>query len=126
MHVVPVIKVRDLRRSVQFYTEVLDFAPKWPEYAEQELANGVIALVRGEGWLQLSHHAGDGQFGSLTRVYVDDVDERYRTFLARGYDASTRPESPVHTAPIDQTWGLREWAVTDPDGNGLLFCAPVK
>jgi hypothetical protein len=59
-------------------------------------------------------------------VFVDDVDERYMTFCARGLDTTKRPESPIHTAPVDQTWGLREFAVTDPDGNGLCFCAPAK
>jgi hypothetical protein len=74
--------------------------------------------------LQLSSHAGDGVFGSANRVFVDDVDERYLTFRARGLDTTQRPESPIHTAPVDQTWGLREFAVTDPDGNNLCFCMP--
>jgi hypothetical protein len=39
-------------------------------------------------------------------VFVDDVDERYATFRARGLDTTQRPESPIHTAPVDQTWGL--------------------
>jgi hypothetical protein len=59
-------------------------------------------------------------------VFVDDVDERYKTFLKRGLDVTRRTESPVHTAPINQTWGLREFSVTDPDGNSLCFCAPVR
>jgi len=48
------------------------------------------------------------------------------TFRTRGLDTTLRPESPIHTAPVNQTWGLREFAVTDPDGNGLCFCMPVK
>lgn len=126
MKIVPVIKSSNLERSVHFYTQVLDFERKWPEYEAQETANGVAMLVRDGEILQLSRHAGDSVFGSLTRIYVDDVDERYTTFRARGLDTTKRPESPVHTAPLDQTWGLREFAVTDPDRNGLLFCAPVK
>jgi catechol 2,3-dioxygenase-like lactoylglutathione lyase family enzyme len=125
MKVVPVIKVSDLERSLDFYTRILGFAPKWPEYAEAELANGVIDLAQGDAWIQLSRHAGDGKFGSVNRVWVDDVDAIYKALTERGYDASQRIESPVHTAPIDQTWGLREWAIADPDGNGLLFCGPV-
>jgi hypothetical protein len=74
----------------------------------------------------LSRHAGDGVFGSVNRIFVDDVDERYATFRARGLDTTRRPESPIHIAPVDQTWGLREFAVTDPDGNGLCFCASIK
>ncbi|HUB30921.1 MAG TPA: VOC family protein, partial [Terracidiphilus sp.] len=76
--------------------------------------------------LQLSRHSGDGVFGSVNRVFVDDVDERYVTFRARGLNTTQRPESPIHMAPVDQTWGLREFAVTDPDGNNLCFCAPTR
>jgi catechol 2,3-dioxygenase-like lactoylglutathione lyase family enzyme len=126
MKIVPVIKSGDLARSVRFYTEVLDFERRWPSDEDRETANGVAYLIRDGAELQISRHAGDGVFGSLNRVFVDDVDERYTTFGARGLDTRQRPESPIHTAPVDQTWGLREFAVTDPDGNGLCFCTPIK
>jgi catechol 2,3-dioxygenase-like lactoylglutathione lyase family enzyme len=126
MQMVPVIKSSDLSRSLHFYTEVLDFERKWPEYADRETANGVAHLVKAGAELQISRHVGDGVFGSLQRVFVDDVDERYETFRARGLDTTRRTESPIHTAPVNQTWGLREFSVTDPDGNGLCFCAPIK
>jgi catechol 2,3-dioxygenase-like lactoylglutathione lyase family enzyme len=126
MKMVPVIKSSDLERSVRFYTEVLDFEWRWPGEKDREKANGVAYLIRGEAELQLSRHAGDGVFGSLSRVFVDDVDERYQTFRSRGLDTTQRPESPIHTTPVDQTWGLREFAVTDPDGNGLCFCAAIR
>jgi catechol 2,3-dioxygenase-like lactoylglutathione lyase family enzyme len=126
MKIVPVIKSGDLQRSLHFYTQVLDFERKWPGYEDREMANGVIDLFRDGAELQLSRHAGDGVFGSVNRVFVDDVDERYRTFRTRGLNTIQRPESPIHTAPVDQTWGLREFAVTDPDGNGLCFCMPIK
>jgi hypothetical protein len=90
------------------------------------MANGVIDLIRNGAELQLSRHVGDGVFGSVNRVFVDDVDERYETFRTRGLDTTLRPESPIHTAPVNQTWGLREFAVTDPDGSGLSFCMPIK
>ena len=126
MIIVPVIKSADLERSLRFYTEVLDFERKWPREKERETANGVAHLVRDGAELQISRHAGDGVFGSLNRVFVDDVDERYSTFRARGLDTSQRPESPIHTAPVDQTWGLREFSVTDPDGSGMCFCTPIR
>jgi hypothetical protein len=31
----------------------------------------------------------------------------------------------VHAAPVDQTWGTREFYVSDPDGNTLRFTAPA-
>ncbi len=126
MKIVPVIKVTDLSRSVRFYTEILDFERRWPGDDAREMANGVVDLVRDGAELQLSRHAGDGVFGSVNRVFVDDVDERYRTFRERGLDTTARPESPVHTSPVDQTWGLREFSLGDPDGNGLCFCAPIR
>jgi catechol 2,3-dioxygenase-like lactoylglutathione lyase family enzyme len=126
MKIVPVIKCSDLQRSVDFYTVTLDFERKWPGNDEREMANGVIDLSRDGAELQLSRHAGDGVFGSVNRVFVNDVDERYITFRRRGLDTTQRPESPIHTAPVDQTWGLREFAVTDPDGNNLCFCAAKK
>jgi catechol 2,3-dioxygenase-like lactoylglutathione lyase family enzyme len=126
MKIVPVVKCRNLDASLRFYTEVLDFKRKWPGEEDREMANGVIDLVRDGAELQLSRHAGDGVFGSVNRVFVDDVDERYVTFRKRGLDTTKRPESPVHTAPVNQTWGLREFSVGDPDGNGLCFCGPVK
>ena len=126
MKMVPVIKSSDLERSVRFYTEALDFERKWPGEADRETANGVAHLTREGAEFQLSRHAGDGIFGTLTRVFVENVDERYATFVARGLDTRRRPDSPIHTAPVDQTWGLREFAVTDPDGNGMCFCAPIE
>jgi len=126
MKIVPVIKSSDLQRSLNFYTEVLDFQLQWPGHKEHHMTNGVIDLVRDGAELQLSRHAGDGVFGSVNRVFVDDVDERYATFRKRGLNTALRPESPIHTAPVDQTWGLREFAVTDPDGNGLCFCMPKR
>ena len=126
MKIVPVIKSSDLERSERFYLELLDFERMWPGNEDREKANGVAHLVRDGAELLLSRHAGDGVFGSVNRVFVDDVDERYATFRARGLDTTQRPESPIHTAPVDQTWGLREFAVTDPDGNGLCFCTSIK
>jgi catechol 2,3-dioxygenase-like lactoylglutathione lyase family enzyme len=126
MKIVPVIKSGDLERSIHFYTKILDFKRRWPSQENQETANGIAHLVMEGAELQLSRHAGDGVFGSLSRVFVDDVDECYATFRARGLDTMKRPESPIHTEPVNQTWGLREFAVTDPDGNGLCFCAPIR
>ena len=84
MKIVPVIKSSDLQRSLHFYTEVLDFERKWPGNEDREMANGVSDLVRDGAELQLSRHSGDGVFGSVNRVFVDDVDERYATFRTRG------------------------------------------
>ena len=77
--------------------------------------------------LNYSFHVIQGTVSSApSTVFVDDVDERYATFRSRGLNTTQRPESPIHTSPVDQTWGLREFAVTDPDGNNLCFCMPRR
>lgn len=91
MKIVPVVKSKDLQRSIEFYTQVLDFKRKWPGYEDREMENGVVDLALDGAELQLSRHAGDGVFGSVNRVFVDDVDERYVTFRARGLETTKRP-----------------------------------
>ena len=127
MKIVPVIKSSNLQRSLHFYTEILDFERKWPGYEDREMANGVIDLGFATA-LNCSFHVmpGTASPAPSTVLFVDDVDERYATFRTRGLDTTRRPESPIYTAPVDQTWGLREFAVTDPDGNNLCFCTPKR
>jgi len=58
------------------------------------------------------------------QVLVDDVDEVYRKLIARGVDISGK--SGVHRIPIDQTWGMREFYVDDPDGNTVRFASEIR
>ena len=121
MAIIPTVRCSNMRRSVEFYTTVLDF-----EYIANE--NGLddptyIDLKRGSDWLFLSSHGGDGVFGQAIVVTTDDVDGLFRKFRARGLKTPGNPDAPemVHEGPIDQTWGTRELYVDDPDGNTLRF-----
>ena len=118
MSVVPVIRCSDMARSLAFYTGVLDFRLKYPGQSHEDV---VIDIVNDVAELQLSVLLGDGVFGSAMNIGVMDVDALFRLYVARGLNASTKPDSPVHQAPMDQTWGKREFYVTDPDGNTLRF-----
>jgi len=51
----------------------------------------------------------------------DDVDERFSAFWARGLVVPSRPESPVHEGPLDQSWDTREVYIDDPSGNSLVY-----
>lgn len=119
MPIVPVVKCADIDRAITHYTEVLDFelVGVWPERADP--AYGF--LVRDGEELHLSSHAGDGSPGQSILVLVDDVDAVFAAISAHGHDASHRTESPLHQAPVNQTWGTRDWAVDDPDGNKIVY-----
>lgn len=118
---IPLFKCRSLRQAVGFYTNVLDFRLKYPEETADD---GVVDLISEFGELQLTAHESERLFGSVVNVWVDDVDSRFAKYLAHGLDISGKENSPVHQGPTDQTWGTREFYVTDIDGNTLRFCQP--
>lgn len=89
MRTIPVIRCTDVKRSLAFYTGVLDFKKKYPE------------------------------------ARVKDVDGLFRKYVERGLDTTGHEDSPVHRGPVNQTWGIREFYVTDADGNTLRFGEPL-
>jgi catechol 2,3-dioxygenase-like lactoylglutathione lyase family enzyme len=118
MKLVPIFKCRDLARTLAFYTEILDF-----QLADPNDTSPVRWIVHGDCEIQLSTF--DGVMGIPLNVHVDDVDARFARYRARGLDPSSKPQSPVHQGPLDQSWGWREFYVDDPDGNTLRFRQPI-
>lgn len=123
MHLIPILKCKNMQESLPFYTDILGFRLKEPGLGTE---SPVINLVNGGAEIQLSILAGDSEFGCDVNVIVDDVDALFATFVSRGLDRSAKPESPVHQGPVNQTWGMREFYVDDPNGNTLRFAAPIK
>lgn len=126
MRAVPLFWSSDLNRSVAFYTNVLEFSPRWPEHFDLGMQNGVLDLVCEGAIVQLSIHMGHHPTPSSANLELEtasEVDAAFARFIARGLDQSHRVNSPVHLAPLDQTWGTREVYIDDPDGNCLCFRA---
>ena len=118
MAIIPTIRCRDMRRSIHFYTHVLDFTRADDREADDDF--GFAELARAGDRIFLSTGAGDGEFGQAIVVMTEDVDALWEKFLGRGH-VPPRSEGPVHLGPTDQTWGTREFYVDDPDGNTLRF-----
>ena len=123
MKMVPLFKCRDMKKAIAFYTGILDFELKYPDELEND---GVVDLVNGDAELQLTIFEGDYLFGSVVNIRVDDVDTLFQKYLGRGLDTSNKKGSPVHQGPVDQSWGRREFYVTDSDGNTLRFVKPIE
>ncbi len=126
MLAVPVLYSSDLVRSLAFYTGVMEFELRYPEYRELSLRSGVVDLVCEGAILQLSMHMGRHPTWSSLNLEMETpqlVDEMFARATARGLDQSHRSGSPVHLGPLDQTWGTREVYVDDPDGNTLCLRA---
>ncbi|AQG81061.1 bleomycin resistance protein [Spirosoma montaniterrae] len=122
MKLIPLFKCRNIREAIAFYTGILDFQLKYPEASADD---GVVDLVQGEVELQLTVFEADSLFGSVVNIRVDEVDALFQKYVERGLDTTGKADSPVHQGPIDQSWGRREFYVTDPNGNTLRFGKPI-
>ena len=122
MKIIPLFKCRNMEQALKHYTGVLDFKIKYPE----DVSSGVVDLINRSAELQLTTYEGDYLFGSVANIVVDDVDSLFQKYLSRGFDTSGKKDSPVHQGPTDQTWGRREFYVTDQDKNTLRFCQVIK
>ena len=107
-----------MKAALGFYTHILGFKLKYPN---ESAGDAVVDLINGEAELQLTTAESDLLFGSVVNILVDDVDSLFQKFIDRGLDTSSKKDSPVHQAPVNQTWGMREFYVTDSDGNTLRF-----
>lgn len=107
-----------MKEAIDFYTQVLDFKLKDPNASADDW---VVDLINGEAELGLTSLEGDQKPGINVYVRVDEVDNLFKKYVSRGLVVPNNPDSPVHNEPIDQTWGMREFYVTDPSGNTLRF-----
>jgi catechol 2,3-dioxygenase-like lactoylglutathione lyase family enzyme len=116
---IPILIVRDMQEAIAFYTGVLDLDLRfaWPQEAPF-----YAVLGRGEDELHLNLRQENDRRGPASAIVVcADVDALWASFIARGLAVPSRPESPVHEGPLEQTWGTREFYVDDPSGNTLVF-----
>jgi uncharacterized glyoxalase superfamily protein PhnB len=106
-----VFTVRDIASSLAYYRDALGFDVAF-EYGEPTYYVGLcrddVALhlraARDPAWV-----AGN----SALCVFVDDVDALHAELAARG--------ARVVKPPQDYAYGMRDFDVTDLDGNQLIF-----
>jgi len=120
MKIIPLLRCNDLKEAIAFYTNVLDFTLKYSDEANNEWA---IELINNDAEILLASRDGTPRIAIIVRV--DDVDAVFKKYVDRGLIVPNNPDSPVHNGPIDQTWGMREFYVNDPDGNTLRFSTPI-
>src|SRR5687768_10906163 len=118
MKMVPIFRCSDMKKAITFYTEVLDFELQDPNASAEDW---VVVLINGKAELMLTRLEGDQKIGIAANVLVNEIDSLFQKYLTRGLDITNKENSPVHQGPIDQTWGTREFYVTDSDGNTLRF-----
>ena len=118
MKIVPIFRCSNMKQAISFYTTVLDFELKEPGASPDDY---VVALKNGDAELLLTRLEGDQKAAIAANVVVTAIDNLFAKYLKRGLDTSAKKDSPVHQGPLDQSWGTREFYVTDADGNTLRF-----
>ena len=120
MSIQPFLKCSDIKVSLNFYTNLLDFkVVQAPDPDPEAFMSMYAYLKREESFIHFSQHAGDGVFGNVIYVQVKNIDAIYNTFLNNGLKAQER--SGITMEPVEQTWGMKEFYVADPDGNRIRF-----
>ena len=103
-----VLQVKDVPSALRFYCEVLGF--------EKDFEFGPYAgLHLGECYLHLCAHTTWQRplGGGAVSVFADEVDAYFKPIRERGAE--------IALEPTDEPYGMRDFAVKDPDGNVLTF-----
>lgn len=105
-----VIHVSDLKRALQYYIGVLGFTEDFifGDYAGLYYDQVFIHLC-GPGNQGLKKIPGN----ALLCIDCDEVDEFHRLLMGK--------EAFILNAPEDRIYGVRDFAVNDPDGNTIVF-----
>lgn len=113
---VPVLAVSDSDRSEDYYRRVLGFETTSAHRTESGMSDpAYLTLVRDGVSLHLQSFKPERAGMTDAFLWVADVDRLYAEIAARG--------AVVQLPPTNQTWGNRETAIRDPDGNVLVFAA---
>jgi catechol 2,3-dioxygenase-like lactoylglutathione lyase family enzyme len=115
---IPVLHITNADASEAFYCGLLGFQREFHVPASETIRDPCyLGISRDGAVLHLSSHAGDGVVGGVAYLVCDDVDALHAEFVSKNVR--------IHIAPVDQTWGVRELYVHDPDRNSVRFGAPL-
>ena len=106
--VTPILRVADLRASLDFYQATLGFRRDWGG----EGAHSTMASVSRDGAAVMLCHGAQGAPGTWVWFGVEDATALHAEYLARG--------AKVVLPPTNFSWAL-ETRVEDPDGHVLRF-----
>lgn len=113
---VPILRVADARKSADFYKKALQFSVDW-EHRYEEGFPLYVQVSKPPLTLHLSEHTGGGTRSAELFLRVPDVDAAHQGMVERGVS----PEAE----PADQPYGLRDFAVVDPDGHRITLGTPI-
>jgi uncharacterized glyoxalase superfamily protein PhnB len=119
----PSFTVNDVEKSVRFYRDILGFVVKerWMKEGKLqgvEMAAGAVTFMLGQDDWKKGRNRQKGEAFRLYCVTAQNVDRLAQAILARGGELAQ--------GPTDQPWGMRDFAVADPDGFKITIAAELK
>ena len=110
----PILRIFDEAKAREFYGDFLGFQTDW-EHRFGAHYPLYMQVSRGGCLLHLSGHHGDACPGGAVRIETPEIDAYCDELRGKSYRYAF-PNRPEEAA-----WGAREFAVTDPFGNRLIF-----
>jgi uncharacterized glyoxalase superfamily protein PhnB len=119
----PAYTVNDIDKSLAFFRDVLRFTVKqrWDEDGKLlgvELAAGSVLFMLSQDDWKKGRGRAKGEGFRLYCTTAQDVDRIAAEFEARGVKLLQEPRS--------QPWGMRDFAVADPDGFKITISNELK
>ena len=107
----PHMPVDDVAAAIAHYRDVFGFQVN---YAQDDL--GVMYRDKATFLLiqRTPKHTGIGSFS----IYIADADILHAELLGK--------KANIEAPPVSRPWGLRDFTVTDPEGNRITFAQPFE
>jgi predicted enzyme related to lactoylglutathione lyase len=109
--IMPALPLDDVAAGVVHYREVLGFQVNYQQHDLGVMDRDGVRLLL---IARTERHKGIGS----AYVYVADADALYGELLAKS--------ATIHAEPESHPWGLREFLVSDPEGNEITFGQPFE
>ena len=114
---VPILRIFDRAKAVEFYVDFLGFTIDWENGGHDDHSPLYLQIHRGSARLHLSEHHGDASPGGAALIPLVDITGLHAELRDKDYDYA-RP------GIRDEDWG-RVLVVIDPFHNRLVFHQPV-
>jgi uncharacterized glyoxalase superfamily protein PhnB len=111
--VIPVLRIFDYEKAVEFYVNWLDFTIDWEHRFEENMPL-YLQISRDHITLHLSEHHGDASPGAKVFIEFSNIAEYHRSLTSKNYKFN---KPGLEKAP----WNAICMEVIDPFGNKLLF-----
>ncbi len=123
----PLLQVRDLDAALSFYCGRLGFRETYHEDGFRIVAREGcdIHLCQPEGERRpaaVPSHGGTSDYDCYIHCELDAADVLWTEFRKAG---APMPPAYEH-GPINRPYGLRDFAVIDPDGHHIAFGSPIE